>query len=215
MSFEMNDRLQVLVACEFSGIVRDAFQRLGHDAWSCDLEPTESPGQHILGDVLDVLDDPRWDLLIAHPPCDYLANCGVRWRVERQEWAEIEQGARFFKRFMDCDIPFKAIENPVMHKYGVEIVGCRQDFTCQPWQFGDLFRKRICWWTLGTLPALIPTSRITTAEALEIARPAAWLEAPGPERKKNRSRFFPLTAAVLADQWSKYILGLKEAEELF
>jgi len=183
-------KLRVLVACEFSGIVRDAFLANGHEAMSCDLLPTESEGPHYQGDVWDLLPG-NWDMVIAHPPCDYLANCGVRWRVERDEWAEVRQGANFFERFIDC-APLWAIENPVMHKYaGLP----KPTFTRQPWQFGDDVKKRVCWWT--NLPPLAPTSTLdgTTARA------DCHLEPPGPNRKKNRARFFPGMAAAMAEQW--------------
>jgi len=182
--------MKILVACEFSGIVRDAFIAEGHDAISCDLLPTEAPGPHIQGDVLAVLDQ-SWDMVIAHPPCDYLANCGVRWRVARDEWREVREGANFFERFLAC-APLWAVENPVMHKYaGLP----KPTFTRQPWQFGDDEKKRVCWWT--NLPPLIPTSGLDgSTAAARVHR-----EPPGADRKKNRSRFFPGMAAAMADQW--------------
>lgn len=184
--------MKVLVACEFSGVVRDAFLRRGHDAWSCDLLPTESPGPHIQGDVLPVLKQ-SWDMVIAHPPCDYLANCGVRWRVQRDEWAEVAEGAAFFRRFLGC-APLWAVENPVVHRHAKLP---KPDFTRQPWQFGDNVRKRVCWW--ANMPALRPTSDLdgSTAEARVHREP------PGPARKKNRARFFPGMAAAMADQWGR------------
>lgn len=192
--------MRVLVACEFSGIVRDAFLAAGHDAWSCDIEPSERPGPHFRCDLVADgwlrLPPGSWDLLIAHPPCDWLANSGVRWRVERQEWDEVREAGRFFRSFLECPVKRIAVENPVMHRYGVEAVGRRQDFTCQPWQFGDPVRKRVCWWTKN-LPPLRKTSRMTSSQA----HPTVHREPPGPERKKNRSRFFPGMAAAMASQW--------------
>ena len=182
--------MKVLVACEFSGIVRDAFIRAGHDAISCDLEPSERPGPHYLGDVFDILGD-GWDMVLAHPPCDYTANSGVRWRVERDEWAEVRAGANFFEKFIGCAL-FWAIENPVIHKYaGLP----KPTFTRQPWQFGDNVKKRVCWWT--NMPPLVPTSRLTG----KTAAAKVYREPPGPDRKKNRSRFFEGMAAAAADQW--------------
>ena len=184
--------MKILVACEFSGIVRDAFIARGHDAMSCDLfHDTEQPGPHYRGDVRDLLPEP-WDMVIAHPPCDYLANCGVRWRVERGELDKIREGADFFRLFIGC-APLWAIENPVMaRKYsGLP----KPTFSRQPWQFGDNVKKRVCWWT--NMPPLVPTSALDGSTA----RADVHLEPPGPNRKKNRSRFFPGMAAAMADQW--------------
>ena len=183
--------MKILVACEFSGIVRDAFIAEGHDAISCDLLPTEAPGPHIQGDVLAVLDR-SWDMVIAHPPCDYLANCGVRWRVERGEWDEVAGAAAFFRRFIDC-APRWAIENPVQARKYTGLP--KPTFSRQPWQFGDNVKKRVCWWT--NMQPLQPTSSLDGSTA----RADVHLEPPGPDRKKNRSRFFPGMAAAMADQW--------------
>src|SRR5215831_17817092 len=105
--------MRVLVACEFSGIVRDAFGVRGHDAWSCDLLPTESQGQHIQGDVLKILDE-HWDLMVAHPPCTYLCNSGSRWLFEKpKRWIQLDEAIDFFCKLRDCKIPKVAIENPI------------------------------------------------------------------------------------------------------
>lgn len=189
--------MRVLVACECSGRVRDAFRALGHDAMSCDLEPTEVPGPHIQGDVLPLLMEP-WDLVIAHPPCDYLANSGVRWRVERQEWQQVEDAARFFLACLNADAPRVAVENPVMHRYGRDHVGRGPDFTVQPWHFGDPQAKRTCFWTRG-LPPLVPEITEPPANVGQ----AVWREPPGPNRKRNRSRTFPGIARAMAEQWGK------------
>lgn len=188
--------MRVLVACEFSGIVRDAFIAKGHDAVSCDLEPTERPGPHIQGDVADLLGD-EWDLVIAHPPCTYLANSGVRWLYDRdggrnyERWNDMYDAATFFRACLNANAPMVAVENPVIHKYsGLP----KPDFTVQPWQFGEPFTKRTCFWTKG-LPPLIPTKIVAER------RPAVHHEPPGPERKKNRSRFYPGMAAAMAEQW--------------
>ena len=187
--------MRVLIACEFSGIERDAFRARGHDAISCDLLPTERPGPHHEGDVLPLLREP-WDLVIAHPPCRYLANSGVRWRVERGEWAEIEAGARFFLACLYANAPRVAVENPVMHKYGVRIIGRRQDFTLQPWQHGHGETKRTCYWTKG-LPALVPSNAVSGRA------PRVHHASPGPERWRERSRSYPGVAAAMADQWGR------------
>ena len=185
--------MKVLVACEFSGVVRDAFIARGHDAMSCDLLATESPGPHYEGPVEGMLQQ-RWDLVIAHPPCQYLANSGVRWRVERGEWAEIEAGARFFLKCLGANGARVCVENPVMHKHAVKIVGRRQDFTIQPWQFGHGETKRTCFWTRG-LPPLKPTNVVSGR------KPKVHYLPPGPDRWRERSRTYPGVAEAMADQW--------------
>ena len=181
----------ILVACEFSGIVRDAFLKRGHNAVSCDLIPTESPGPHYQGDVRDILKE-GWDMIIAHPPCDYLANCGVRWRVERQEWEEVKEAENFFMTFWEC-APLWAIENPVMARKYTSIPP--PSFSHQPWEFGDNVKKRVCWWS--NMPKLKPTSDLDGSTAIAEVHN----EPPGPERKKNRARFFKGMADAMAQQW--------------
>ena len=191
----MSDKLRVLVACEYSGRVRDAFTALGHDAWSCDILPTDAPGQHIQGDVRPVLRQ-RWDLVIAHPPCTRLCNSGVRWLAERDLWDDMREGAAFFMDCMNANAPRVAVENPVMHKYARDIIGRGPDFTVQPWQFGDPAKKRTCFWPRG-LPALTPTSDMTADEA----RADCHLAPPGPDRWKVRSTTYQGIADALAMQW--------------
>jgi len=124
--------MKVLIACEFSGIVRDAFAKKGHDAWSCDLLPTEIPGNHIQGDVCDILDD-GWDMMIAHPPCTYLANSGVRWLHERPErWEKLKEAADFFRTLLNAPIERICIENPIPHKYAIYLIGRKYDQIIQP-----------------------------------------------------------------------------------
>lgn len=186
--------VRVLVACEFSGTVRDAFIRAGHDAVSCDLLPTESPGPHIQGDVLDVLDG-GWDLMVAHPPCTYLANSGVRWLYEvEKRWQHMIEGAAFLRRLLDARIPRIAIENPVIHKWARLVVGRGPDQTIQPWQFGHGETKAICLW-LKNLPKLTPTNIV------EGRKPRVHHASPGPERWKERSRFYRGIAEAFATQW--------------
>lgn len=184
-----------LIACECSGRVRDAMLARGVDAVSCDLKPSETDGPHIQGDVRPHLRR-RWAGVIAHPTCQYLANSGVRWRVERQEWAAVQAGAAFFLECLSANAPKVAVENPVMHRYARGIIGRGPDFTVQPWQFGDDFKKRTCFWTRG-LPPLLPTSDLdgSTAHA------AVHREPPGPNREANRSRTYPGLAAAIAEQW--------------
>ena len=189
--------MRVLVACEYSGIVRDAFIDAGHDAVSCDLLPSESDkGPHIQGDIFS-LDLSGYDLMIAHPPCTYLTNAGVRWlHEETGRWEYMEEGADFFRFFLHAPVPRIAIENPVMHGYGKDIIGVGQTQTIQPWQFGHGETKRICLW-LKALPKLLPTNIVEGREARVHEMP------PGPERQKERSRFFPGVARAMAEQWSE------------
>lgn len=189
--------MRILIACEYSGRVRDAFLARGHDAVSCDLLPTESPGPHIQGDVSAMLREP-WDLVIAHPPCTYLANSGVRWlHTDPSRWELMEQGAAFFLECLKANAPMVAVENPVMHKYAREAIGgLRPDFTVQPWQFGDPAKKRTCFWTRG-LPPLTPTSEMTADDAVAECH----LASPGPDRWKNRSRTYQGIANAMASQW--------------
>ena len=200
--------MRVLVACEFSGIVRDAFIERGHDAWSCDLLPSERPGPHIEGDIRAVFALSNWDLIIAHPPCTYLSNAGVRHlhsvpsrngvlpKVHGEErWQAMYEGAEFFRLMLNAPAPRVAVENPIMHKYAVEAVGRKQDQVVQPWMFGDPQKKAVALWLRG-LPPLLATGPIC-----EERRPLVHMMSPGPDRAKNRSRFFPAIAAAMAEQW--------------
>lgn len=188
------DDYDVLVACEFSGIVRDAFIDAGYDAVSCDLRDPENGGPHFQGDVLDLLDS-DWKLIIAHPPCTYLANSGVRWLYEKEgRWQDMIDGAVFFRTLLTADAPHIAVENPVIHKYARKIIGRGHDQTIQPWQFGHGETKRICLWLDG-LPELKPTDVVEGREARVHRMP------PSDERSKERSRFFEGVAEAMADQW--------------
>ena len=188
--------MKVLVACEYSGIVRDAFRARGHNAYSCDILPSESPGPHFKTDVRQVLNlnGFEWDLIIAHPPCTRLTNAGVRWLHERNLWAELDEACEFFRLFLDHPCPRIAIENPIPHKYAVERIGRKHDQLIQPWQFGHGETKAVCLWLKG-LPPLVPTEIVEGREARVHRMP------PGPERAKERSRFFPGIARAMAEQW--------------
>lgn len=185
--------MKILVACEFSGIVREAFASKGHDAWSCDLLPTEIPGQHIQGDVREVLDD-GWDMIIAHPDCTRLANSGVRWLHERNLWDDLEEACRFFKLFLDHPCDRVVIENPIPHKYALEKIGKKYDQIVQPWQFGHGETKATCLWLKGL-------QKLKSSNIVSGRYPKVWLESPGAERKKNRSRTYPGIAEAMAEQW--------------
>lgn len=205
--------MRVLIACEFSGVVRRAFAALGHDAWSCDLLPAEDgSNRHIVGDVRDILAD-GWDLLmVAHPPCTRLCNSGVRWlaepppgRTREEMWAELDAGAALFSACWNAPIERVAIENPVMHRHAKErIVGYRPPAqTVQPWWFGEPFFKATGLY-LRNLPALAATRRLTPP-ARGTDEHKAWSRvhrmSPGPLRGKERSRFFPGIAEAMATQW--------------
>ena len=196
--------MRVLIACEFSGTVRRAFTARGHDAWSCDLLPAEDgSNRHIVGDARDLLND-EWDLLmVAHPPCTRLCNSGVRWlttappgRTLAEMWAELEVGAALFSDFWNAKIPRIAVENPVMHRHAKALI---EDYappaqSVQPWQYGHGEVKRTCLWLRG-LPVLTPTDVVEGREAR-----VHWMP-PGPNRGKERSRFFSGIADAMADQW--------------
>lgn len=190
-------RLKVLVACEFSGIVRDAFAALGHVAYSCDLLPAETYSPwHLQCDVTNVLRE-RWDLMIAHPPCTRLCNSGVRWLHERDLWNDLQASVRFWRMLADAPIPHIAMENPIPHKYARELIG-RPDQYVQPWQFGHGETKAIGLW-LKNLPKLVPTNVVEGRQA-KVHRAS-----PGPDRWKERSRFYPGIAAAMAAQWTEAI----------
>lgn len=203
--------MKVLIACEFSGVVRDAFIKQGHDAWSCDLLPTERPGPHYQGDVLDIIDH-GWDLMVAHPPCTYLANSGVRWlwikgpdgtRAQNTaRWRNMDDAATFFRTLLDAPIPRVAIENPIMHGHANKIVGRRQDQVVQPWMFGHPEQKATCLW-LKNLPKLEPTNDVYEAmKALpDSERQRVFWATPSPDRWKERSITLPGIAKAMATQW--------------
>ena len=147
--------MRVLIACEFSGVVRDAFRERGHDAWSCDLLPTEREGPHIQGNVLPVAAN-TWDLLIAHPPCTFLCNSGVRWLIgNKGRWKAMNSAAAFFNALLIGPVPRIAVENPIQHGYARDILPLYQQLI-QPWQFGHGETKATCLW-LKNLPPLMPT----------------------------------------------------------
>lgn len=183
-------KMKVLIACEFSGIVRDAFRARGHDAVSCDLLPSERSGPHIQGDVLEHLSD-GWDLMIAHPPCRYLASSGARWFKNRI--GEQNQAIHFFILVYNAPIKKIAVENPI----GVLSTRFRKpDQIIQPWMFGVAETKATCFWLKNLLP-LNPTKIIPFSER----KHSVWRESPSPERWKKRSRTFQGIAEAMAEQW--------------
>ena len=181
--------MKVLVACEFSGIVRDAFHKQGHHVWSCDYLPSEGREiGHIQGDVIEVLGD-GWDLMIAHPPCTHLAVSGARWFKYKQK--EQAQAIEFFMALINAPITRIAVENPI------SIMSTRYrkpDQIIQPWQFGHGETKATCFW-LKNLPRLQPTNIVSGRKARIHKEP------PSPNRWKNRSRTYQGIAEAMAEQW--------------
>lgn len=228
--------VKVLIACEYSGVVRDAFIAEGFDAMSCDLLPSAVPSnRHIQADVRSVLDW-GWDLMaVMHPPCTRLCNSGVRWlkkpptRIDRSDytaeeiaayaemdrderldfmWRKLDEGAALFSDLWNAPIKRVAVENPVMHKYAKERIRNYREFSqsVQPWQFGHPEIKRTCFW-LRDLPTLIPT------DVVEGRRARVHMASKGPDRWMERSKFFPGMARAMAQQWgyAAYHELLKEA----
>lgn len=208
--------VKVLIACEYSATVRDAFRARGHDAWSCDIEPTEGdPNYHIQGDVLNVLDD-GWDLMIAHPPCTRLSNSGVKHLyygqkkengIDPEKWAEMERASEFFNKLKNAPVSKKAIENPVMHRHAIELTGGKAAQYVQPSMFGTR-RRKLTGLRLFNLPLLIPTNNLE-AEYRKIEKGTkeyrewnyCWFMSPGPDRGRKRSKTEESIANAMADQW--------------
>jgi len=187
--------MRVLVACEESGMVREAFRRKGHDAWSCDTQPTSAPGTHFQCDIKYILGQ-NWDLMIAHPPCTFLSNSGVRWlETEPGRKEKLKQGAEFFMKLWEAKIPMIAVENPIMHKYAIELIGGRKpDQILQPWFFDHGETKATCLWLKG-LPPLMSTV-IHTGRKQRMAKLP-----PSDDRAKLRSKTYPHIAEAMANQW--------------
>jgi hypothetical protein len=194
--------MRVLVACEYSATVRDAFRARGFDAWSCDLLPTEGdPRWHIRGDAVAVSRAEPWDLMIAHPPCTHLAVSGARHFAAKQADGRQQQALGFVGDLFSAPVKHIALENPV------SIISSRfrkPDQTIQPWQFGHGETKATCLW-LNNLPKLKPTDIVEGREARIHKMP------PGPNRWKERSRTYQGIADAMADQWSEYLLNSRTA----
>ena len=184
--------MKILVACEYSGTVRDAFSRRGWEAWSCDLLPSEKPGNHYQGDVRDIIGN-GWNLMIAHPPCTHLAVSGARWFKDKVR--EQEEALDFVRLLLSAPIQHIALENPV------SVISSRirkPDQVIQPWQHGHGETKATCLW-LENLPLLKPSNIVEGREQ------RIWKLPPGPNRWKERSRTFSGIADAMADQWTQYI----------
>lgn len=212
--------MKVLVGCEYSGRVRDAFIARGHDAMSCDLLPTDVPGPHYTGSVFDVIDD-GWDLAIFHPPCTYLTNAGVRWLYQydkeakqtkvdefgdkvrdHDRWENMRAGALFFKALLEADIPKIAVENPIMHKYAARIIGRGPDQVVQPWMFGHMETKGTGLWLKGLDP-LVETDNVK-ADMMKLSakeRNRIHRLPPSADRWKIRSTTYLGISEAMADQW--------------
>jgi len=198
--------MKVLVACEYSGTVRDAFIAQGHDAVSCDLLPSDKPlnGPHYEGSVTDILYDQHWDLLIGHPPCTYLTNSGVSWLHKRPErWQQLDDGAAFFKLLWNAPVDKICLENPIMHKYALERIGAgKQNQVIQPWMFGHMEKKGTGLW-LKNLPLLKPTSNLLeeTNKLPKNIQQRIHMLPPTADRWKLRSTTFQGIADAMAQQW--------------
>ena len=205
--------MKILIGCETSGTVRNAFIDNGHDAWSCDILPADDQtNRHIQDDIRNVLEMEAWDLLmVAHPPCTRLCNSGVRWlhkappgKTVQEMWEELDEGAALFSDLWNADIPRIAIENPIMHKHAKARIENFEPFaqSVQPYEFADSVEaednvsKRTCLW-LKNLPLLQKTSELTR----ETARHDIHLASPGPDRWKFRSKFHRGLAQAMAEQW--------------
>ena len=205
--------MKILIACEESGTVREAFKRLGHDAWSCDLKPTKIPGQHYQGDIFDIINN--WDIiggkprvLIGHPDCTYLTNSGVRWLYRNkgnytynlERWGKMKAAALFFKQLWNLDIEMICLENPIPHKYG-DLPPYTQ--IIQPWMFGHTERKATCLWLKG-LPKLKETNNVRE-EMLKLPKSQQQrihYMSPGPKRAEKRSITYQGIADAVASQWN-------------
>jgi hypothetical protein len=194
--------MKVLVACEYSGIVRDAFAAKGHDAWSCDILPTESPGNHFQGDVSEHLDK-GWDLMIAHPPCTHLAVSGARWFTEgKKPWSLQEEALDFVRKLLDAPIDKIALENPVSV---ISTKIRKPNQIIQPFEYGHDVTKKTCLW-LKNLPNLKPTKIVKPDIVLVNGKKMSRMhyesfKLPSKERSKVRSKFYTGIAEAMADQW--------------
>lgn len=207
---------EAAVLCETSGEIRRRLRAMGIRACSVDVLPADDGEEehHFVADAAEFADMP-FGLAIAHPPCTYLANSGVRWLYSQEgRWEAMRAGAEFFKKMLNAKAGMVAVENPVMHKHAREIVGRGPDFTMQPSDHGDPATKRTCWW-LKNLPVIAPT-RPCTQEEIEAAKAdksfdAVWRAPPGPDRWKIRSKTYPGIAQAVADVWGGHYLKMRQA----
>ena len=191
--------MKILIACEFSGTVRDAFIAKGHEAWSCDILPSESNGNHIQGNVLEHLDK-GWDLMIAHPPCTYLSNAGARFLYPKKVLNEDRyklglKAKELFMALYNAPIDKICVENPIASKI-FDLPKRTQ--IIQPYEYGHPIQKKTCLW-LKNLNPLKPTNLIKMRQSTKI--PGNWFNKGGKDRQKNRSKFFSGIAKGMAEQW--------------
>lgn len=197
--------MKILIACEFSGTVRDAFAKLGHDAWSCDLEPTETIGNHYQGNMFDIVND-GWDLIIAHPPCTHLAVSGARHFAKKRADGRQQQGIDFFMQVANINVPKLAIENPI----GImSTIYRKPNQIIQPYEYGHKTTKATCLWLKG-LPLLKPTNIVDKGGVVTFKsgkRMSEWFYESShlkpKEREKMRNKTFQGIADAMADQWGK------------
>lgn len=206
--------MRILVGCEESQIVTEAFIAMGHDAMSCDLHHPGAKGlPHYRGDVRDLFNE-QFDLFIAHPPCTRLTNSGVRWLAERDLWPELEEAAEFFLQCLYAPFPKVCVENPIMHKYAEALIGVEYSQIIQPYEYGHGETKATCLWLKG-LPLLKPTNKVNGREQ------RIWKLPPGPDRAMFRSRTYEGIARAMAEQWgapnnaSSGLLGFARQAALF
>ena len=200
--------MRVLIACEESQTVANAFRARGIKAWSCDLLPCSGghPEYHLVGDAVKAAYENWWDLIIAHPPCTYLTNTGVCWLTGRNakegRWELLREGAALFRKFLEHPCPRIAVENPIMHRYAIELVGRKHDQLIQPYMFGHLERKATCLWLKG-LPPLRETNNVKSEMKKLPKREQQRLHylPPSPDRAKLRSKTFVGIAEAMAKQW--------------
>lgn len=186
--------MKILIGCERSGIVREAFRSRGHDAWSCDLFPTAIPGQHLQCNVMEAIHK-HWDMAIFHPDCRYLCFSGERWQKNNPERQQLRTEAfNFFKLLYEAPIARIAIENS--HSVFLNREFRKPDQAVQPWQFGCPFQKMTCLWLRG-LPPLVPTNILPIGHR----HPACHLTPPGPDRSAKRAQTYPGIATAMAHQW--------------
>lgn len=204
--------MKILIACEYSARVREAFKARGHDVTSCDLRPTEVPGKHYQGDVRNILND-GWDAMIAHPYCTYNTLAGIRWMYHPDDTAlppelrrrhplypnrmvDFLEGVEFFNTLKNAPIPLIALENSQPHGLAMQHIG-RYTQIVQPWMFGDPYTKGAALWLKG-FPKLVPTHKKSDYPKIHAA---CHMASPGPERERERSRTYPAIARAMAEQW--------------
>ncbi|VVB60349.1 Uncharacterised protein [uncultured archaeon] len=199
--------MKVLVGFEFSQTITQAFRARGHEAFSCDLLPTEGNQEwHLQGDIFEVLDELRkrgWipDMVFGHPECTRLCNSGVRWLHERNLWEDMRQAAELFRRVLNLDVQRICIENPIPHRYALEIIGRKYDQIIQPWQFGEDASKATCLW-MKNLPKLEPTNILLKDRYSNQTPTGQNRLAPSDHRAKDRARTYRGIAEGMAAQWN-------------